>query len=32
MFKEDLHATRKHTFGIDDMRAEISKLKAKTGH
>jgi hypothetical protein len=32
MFKEDLYATRKHASGINDMRAEISKLKAETGH
>lgn len=29
MSKEALHATRKHTSGINDLRAEISKLKAK---
>jgi hypothetical protein len=28
MSKEALHATRKHTSGINDLRAEISKLKA----
>lgn len=29
MSKEALHATRKHTSSINDLRAEISKLKAK---
>jgi hypothetical protein len=32
MSKEDLHATRKHTSSISDLRAEIGKLKAEAGH